>query len=75
MRNIRMDQCTDALTPGSGPAGCYLVPPILWQNVDTDRPRFCENDDVKGAEVLGCVVQVKLGRPKPIDVPRYDADP
>ena len=59
MRNVRMNQHTEPFTPGypgPGTAGCYLVPLVLWQDVDTDILLFCENDDVKGAKVLGCVI-------------------
>ena len=75
MRNVRMDQHTNPLPPGFRTAGCHLVSLVLQQNVNSDRPCLCEDDDVEAAEVLGCVVQVKLGCPQPIDVPRYDADP
>ena len=74
MRNVRTDLHTDPLPLGSRTAGCHLVFLVLRQNVHRDRPCLREDDDVEAAEVLGCVVQVKLGCPQPIDVPRYDAD-
>lgn len=76
MRNVGMDKHTDALALGTWTAGWNFMPFILKHDVRMAQLGLCENKNVKGAEVLLGVMEIKLDSPKAIciDVPSCYVD-
>ena len=83
MRNVRMNPCTDAFTPGSRTADCYLMSLVCQQDVKLDDPRLCEETvgrsrdaELRHAgQAESTQALSKLSRRLPIPSLRYEADP